>query len=163
MADKKIPFEKLTAREVMRTEILTVAVSTPLSDVERLLGEYRIGGLPVTDEAGHIAGVISMRDLVEQYSQDPDSRPRRKGSFYHLSSEELLEEDFGSFDVPQESEETAGDLMTAQVYSTSPDAKLASIAKQMVELSVHRILVVEGTKTLGIISTMDIMRALAKA
>ena len=34
--------DKITAREIMRTNVLTVSRNTPLSEVERLLGEHRI-------------------------------------------------------------------------------------------------------------------------
>ncbi len=151
----------LTARDIMQTEILTVATSTPLSDVESLLGEHRIGGIPVTDEAGHIAGVLSMRDLLELYSQDNDSQPRRGAGFYHLSTRELLEEDFDSFEVPAEAEETAGQVMTAEVYSVEVGASLDEIAKTMTKHRIHRVLVQENKKHVGLISTMDILQALA--
>ncbi|MHC5064999.1 MAG: CBS domain-containing protein [Planctomycetota bacterium] len=161
MSEKGKAWAALTARDIMQTEVLTVATSTPISEVERLLGEHRIGGIPVTDEAGHIAGVLSMRDLLELYSQDEDSRPRRGPGFYHLSSREMLEEDFDSFEVPDEAEETAGQVMTAEVYSVEASAGLDKIAKAMAEHRIHRVLVQEDRKHVGLISTMDILQALA--
>lgn len=160
---KKISWQKLTAADVMRTDVLTVSESTPLSEVERLLGETRVGGLPVTNETGHITGVVSLRDLVDRYTQDPDSRPRRGHGFYHLSAEELEEEDFDAFEVPEESEETAGDIMTAQVYNVDRTAPLKAVAAKMVELNVHRLLVTENKHNVGIISTMDVLKALAES
>ena len=152
---------RLTAANVMRTNIITVSESTPLSDVERLLGEHRIGGLPVTNETGHITGVVSIRDLVDCYTQDPDARPRRGHGFYHLSAEGLDDEDFESFEVPEEAEETARDIMTAQVYHVDKTAALCDVAAKMVELNVHRLLVTEQQHTVGIVSTMDVLKALA--
>lgn len=158
---KKTSWQDLTAADVMRTDVLTVSESTPLSEVERLLGENRIGGLPVTNETGHITGVVSIRDLVDRYTQDPDARPRRGHGFYHLSSEGLEDEDFESFEVPEEAEETAGDIMTAQVYDVDATARLRDVAAKMVELNVHRLLVTEKRHTVGIVSTMDVLKALA--
>jgi len=158
---KKTSWQDLTAADVMRTDVLTVSESTPLSEVERLLGENRIGGLPVTNETGHITGVVSIRDLVDRYTQDPDARPRRGHGFYHLSSEGLEDEDFESFEVPEEAEETAGDIMTAQVYDVDATTRLRDVAAKMVELNVHRLLVTEKRHTVGIVSTMDVLKALA--
>lgn len=158
----KTNWKDLTAADVMRTDVLTVSESTPLSEVERLLGENRIGGLPVTNETGHITGVVSIRDLVDRYTQDPDSRPRRGHGFYHLSSEDLDDEDFESFEVPEEAEETAGDIMTAQVYAVDRTTPLQEVAAKMVELNVHRLLVTEKKRTVGIVSTMDVLKALAE-
>jgi CBS domain-containing protein len=160
---KKTSWQDLTATDVMRTDVLTVSESTPLSEVERLLGENRIGGVPVTNETGHITGVVSIRDLVDRYTQDPDSRPRRGHGFYHLSAEGLEDEDFESFEVPEEAEETAGDIMTAQVYDVDAKAHLRDIAAKMVELNVHRLLVTEKKRTVGIVSTMDVLKALAES
>ena len=73
----------LTAGDVMRSDVITVPYSTPLSEVERVLSDNRISGAPVTDEAGHIVGIISVKDLIERYAEDPDARPRRGQGFYH--------------------------------------------------------------------------------
>ena len=35
----------------------------------------------------------------------------------------MLEEDFDSFEVPEESEDTAEDVMTAEVYSVDVDGR----------------------------------------
>ena len=151
----------LTAQDIMQTTVLTVSTNTPLSEVERILSEHRIGGVPVTEEAGHIVGVISIRDLIEHYSEDPGSRPRHEG-FYNMSSEELLEEDMESLELPEESQETAGELMTAQVYTVAADASLRDVCSSMVKLKIHRILVEDNKRTVGLISTMDILKALAE-
>src|SRR5262245_62162185 len=97
----------LTARDIMRRNVVTIDRATPLSEVEHILADARVSGAPVTDEAGQIVGVVSLRDLVERYVEDPDARPRRGRGFFHLSSEDLLDEDYDSADIPEESEDTA--------------------------------------------------------
>ncbi|MHC4076832.1 MAG: CBS domain-containing protein [Planctomycetota bacterium] len=156
-------WNKLTAGDVMRTDILTVSEGTPLSEVERLLNENRVGGLPVTNETGHITGVVSIRDLVDRYTQDPDARPRRGHGFYHLSAEDLEDGDLEAFELPEEAEETVGDIMTAQVYAVETTTSVRKVAAKMVELNVHRLLVTEQQKTVGIVSTMDVLNALAES
>lgn len=150
----------VTAKDVMRRQVITIPYATPLSEVERIFTDNRISGAPVTDEAGRIIGILSMRDLIERYSEDPDSRPRRGAGFYHLSSEEMLEEDYEAFDVPAESEDTAEDVMTAQVYSVPVSAGLQEIAAVMAKHRIHRVLVAENGRHVGLISTMEILDAL---
>lgn len=151
----------VTARKIMRTEVITIPYATPLSEVERILSDNRISGAPVTDEAGHIVGIVSVRDLVERYAEDPDARPRRGQGFYHLSAEEMLEEDFDSFEVPEESEETAEDVMSAEIYSVPADAGLMDIARTMAKHKIHRVLVAENGRHVGLITTMEVLQALA--
>jgi len=150
----------VTARDVMRTDVITVPYATPLSEVERILSDNRISGAPVTDESGHIVGILSLKDIISRYAEDPDSRPRRGPGFYHLSSEEMLEEDFDSFEVPKESEETAESIMTAQVYSVDVEDGLKAIAAMMSKHRIHRVLVEEDGRHVGLISTMEILDAL---
>ncbi len=72
---------------------MTVSRTALLSEVERLLTENRISGMPVVDDAGRAIGVISVKDLLERYEEDPDARPRNRPDSYRMVTEELAEED----------------------------------------------------------------------
>jgi CBS domain-containing protein len=144
----------------MRRDVVTVSYAAPLSEIERVLTDHRISGAPVVDEAGALVGVVSLRDLIQRYSEDPDARPRRGPGFYHLSSEELLDDDFDSFEVPEESEETAADVMTGGIYAVPADAGLATVAATMARHGVHRLLVTDGGAFVGLVGTLEILRAL---
>jgi CBS domain-containing protein len=148
--------------EVMKKNVVTVTADTPLSEIERLLVEHRIGGVPVTDERGHVVGVLSLRDIIDRYAEDPDARPRRGGGFYRLDSAELDEEDYESFDLPPESEDVAGDVMTANALTVNVEATLREVAGIMVKNQVHRLVVEDQNRTVGIVSTMDLLRAAAE-
>lgn len=153
-------WEQVTARDLMRTDLVTISYAAPLSQVEATLGEHGFSGAPVVDESGHIVGVISIKDLIARYSQDPDSRPRREAGFFRLSSEDMGR-DVEIVGLPAESEETAADLMTAEIYSVSPEAGLREIAMKMAKHRIHRIFVQGNNQYLGLISTMEILDALS--
>ncbi len=158
----------LTARDVMSERVITVSYSSPLSEVERVLSDNRIGGVPVTDAAGHVVGVVSARDLLDLYTEDPDARPARRGSFYQWSGideDEMDDVDFGSFRLPEESEDTAGSVMTAEAYTVSAKATLSQVAREMAEHRIHRVLVTDPDAggTVGLVTTMDLIRAIARA
>ena len=155
-------WRRLRVADIMQRNVVTVAVDTPLSEVERLLTEHRISGVPVTDERGHIVGVLSLRDIIDRYTQDPDARPRRGKGFYRLETGELDEEDFESFELPAESEDVASDVMTAEALTVNVEAPLRDVARLMVEHQVHRLVVEEEHRTVGIVSTMDLLRAASK-
>jgi CBS domain-containing protein len=67
----------LTAGDIMQTRIITVADTAPLSEIERVLTENRISGVPVVNQAGRVIGVVSVKDLLDRYVEEPDARPRR--------------------------------------------------------------------------------------
>jgi CBS domain-containing protein len=138
----------------MKTDLIVVQDSAPLSEVERVLAEDRVSGAPVVNGAGKVVGVVSMRDLVERYANDPDARSRRG-----TSSE--TDADLDSYDVPTDSEATAADVMTGDVHWIPSSAGLAEVAREMTRLGVHRLLVRDGNQYVGLVGTMDVLRALA--
>lgn len=151
----------VTARDIMRKNVVTVNYATPLSEVEQRLSDHRISGAPVTDESGHIIGIVSLKDLIARYAENSDATPRRGPGFFHLSTEEMSDDDFDTFEVPAEAEETAGDIMSGEVFSVDAGAGLKEIAVEMVEHRVHRVLVAENGKYVGLISTMEIIDSLS--
>lgn len=157
------PWPHLTARDVMRRDVITIDRATPLSEVERVFADQKISGAPVTDETGAIVGVLSLRDLVERYVEDADARPRRSRGYFHLSTEELEDDDYELTELPEETEETAEDVMTAEVFSVAADAPLAEVARAMVEKRIHRVLVQSGGHFAGIVGTFEILQVLALA
>ena len=154
------PADKLTARDVMQTELLTVSVSTPLSEVERLLGERGVGGVSVTNETGHLVGVVSMGDLVEHYAEGPVNRARLAPGFYH-DTLEGCDESMATFGGFAGDGETASDIMTGGVYAVEADASLHDAAREMLRLKIHRILVKENGQHVGLISAFDLLKAFA--
>jgi CBS domain-containing protein len=155
------PWPHLTARDVMRRDVITIDRATPLSEVERVLADQKISGAPVTDETGAIVGVISLRDLVERYVEDTDARPRRSRGYFHLSTEELEDDDYELTELPEETEETAEDVMTAEVFAIDADAPLAEVARTMVERRIHRVLVSSGGHFAGIVGSFEVLQAIA--
>lgn len=156
----------LTAGDVMQTRILTVADTAPLSEVERVLCENRISGCPVVDQSGRIVGVVSLRDLVERYVEDPGSRPRHGRSFYEMPAEEVTDPDDDAYEPteePPESEEIARDVMTAEIYHVTTEATLPDVARKMVSHKIHRVLVTDAAtgRPAGIVTTMGVLAALA--
>lgn len=152
-------WDQLTARDIMRTEVITVAADASLQEVERLLGEHGIGGVPVTNQTGHIIGVVSMRDLIARYAQNPDSRLH--GSSFYMDNDDDVRDELEAFEIPEDAGETAADIMTPTAYTIDVNCGLVEIATEMVKRGVHRILVTEEKRKVGFLSSMDVLRALA--
>jgi CBS domain-containing protein len=53
------------------------------------------------------------------------------------------------------------DIMTARPFTIGPGADVREAARQMLYGDVHRLFVAEGDQVVGIISTTDIVRAIA--
>lgn len=158
----------VTAKDLMRHDVVTVSKTTPLAELVRVLATHRISGAPVIDADGSIVGVVSMRDLIDHDSERSESPPARAGGWFAAPFEHVLEceEDSAAcVDVPGDSTETVADIMTADVISVPADAGIREIARVMTRRGVHRVLVErEGAPGVyvGIVGTYQILDMLAE-
>jgi CBS domain-containing protein len=53
------------------------------------------------------------------------------------------------------------DIMTRRVLTVPADAPIAEVARIMVEAHLHRLLVADRDKLVGIVSTLDVLRSIA--
>ena len=60
----------MKVREIMTSNVVSVREDSPVREVAQTLHRYRISGVPVCDEAGHMVGLISEYDLMAK----PDAR-----------------------------------------------------------------------------------------
>ena len=132
MVVKGATLKTLRVREIMTREVFTVAASTSIDDAARTLTFHRVGGAPVL-EHGRIVGVVSKSDLV-----DP-RRSSRPGAA------------------------TVTDVMTRVIYAVREGDPASMAVKLMAEESIHRVIVVgDGGRVAGIVTSMDIVRAVAR-
>jgi CBS domain-containing protein len=149
--------EDLTVGAAMSTELIALTPETSLTSAARLLVTCRISGAPVIDAAGRPVGVISLTDLA-----DPD-RPRSDGegvcAYYRYDHGVLHLEGDGV--VTRDG--VVADVMTRHVLAVAPTTKLIEAIRYMSQLAVHRLLVADGEKLVGIITSMDVLRAIAQS
>jgi len=177
----------VSLREIMTTDLVTVSPDLTLQEVAQVFAERRISGAPVVS-GKELVGVISTTDLVDFETTTPGT-PRQRadrvewGEIEPIPLVEGAEEDppvfFTEFwddagadvlerfesDSPEwnrMAEATVGGAMTTSVVSLPPDASVQEAAQLMLAAGVHRILVLdESGELLGLVSTSDIVRAVA--
>jgi predicted transcriptional regulator len=154
---KKSPLSELTAGEVMQPAVITVDRRTPIAEVERVFAEQRITGCPVTDDQGRIVGVISVRNLVERYAKGADRRPE---GFYDAPSWDA-DAEYGARPAKERMEDVVEDVMSKHVFAVDKEAAVPEVARAMIRHSVHRLLVEHRGRYIGLVSSTDILRAVA--
>ena len=122
---------KVFAKDVMETKVKTVGRDLALTELERQLVDAGISGCPVVAESGDVVGVVSARDVLA-----------------HMCEKDA-----------QERQLTVADMMSTDVVAVSPEAPLHEVAALMTEKKIHRILVLEDKKLVGIVSSSDIVKA----
>ena len=125
--------------ELMQRNVKTVGSDASVAEAIVSLADAHISGMPVVDGVGKVIGVLSTTDVLaaEAEAEDPTAR------------QTLLEET------------AVRDIMTPRPFTIAQDEDVREAARQMLYADVHRLFVAEGGKVVGIISTTDIVRAVA--
>jgi len=146
----------LTIRDVMSRPALTVRPETPLKDVARLLVEHRISGLPVTDAAGVVIGVVSEADLL--------LKEQGVANVHHRPLARLLGESSATrAQLTKLAAITAGEAMTVPAITISGDRPIAEAAAIMTGRSINRLPVVDDGVLVGVVSRADLIRAYVRS
>lgn len=141
--------ETLTAADVMTRDVVCLNEELEIRECEKILLERGISGAPVVDREGHLVGVLSKTDIVGHYHETGvtgdiyEVRPTSKG--------EVVEYDAGR----------ACDLMTPVPCVATESATVADLAALMLRREVHRVVICRRRQVVGIVSSMDILRAIA--
>ncbi len=129
----------MTVAELMQRNVKTVGSETSLAEAIVSLADAHISGMPVVDGTGKVIGVLSTTDVLaaEAEAEDPTAR------------QTLFENT------------AVREIMTSRPFTIAADEDLREAARQMLYADVHRLFVAEGDKVVGVISTTDIVRAVA--
>lgn len=145
----------MRARDIMTTELVTVAPSTSVSALAQLLVERKISAVPVI-EHGKLVGLVSEGDLLHREETGTESRPSWWKELFRST------EDRATAYVKAHGKR-AGDVMTTKLTTVGPDAELAELADLMQRHRVKRLPVVEDGALLGIVARADLLRVLVQA
>ena len=125
--------------DFMQTDVLTITEDAPVSDAIVLLADGHVSALPVLNAAGQLVGIVSSTDILTAEAESDGGRALDRVASHTRTAE----------------------IMTRVPRTIEPDAELKLAAQEMLYLDVHRLLVVEGGRLMGIISQSDIVRAVA--
>lgn len=111
--------------------VISVQPATTVNDIAALLGERRIGAVLVLDEAEHLQGIVSERDIVRVIGQ-------------HGAA---------ALDL------TAADVMTREVRTATPATRVVEAMEIMTQGRFRHLPVLDYGVLIGLISIGDIVKA----
>lgn len=76
-SEKGIVVPPISVEEAMTPRPLTFAISTEVAHLASTMIEHRIDSIPVVDESGALAGLVTSSDLLQLLAEEPDEAPRR--------------------------------------------------------------------------------------
>lgn len=144
------------ARDIMKTDVVTISPETEVIEAARMLLERHINGLPVIDEQGSLVGILCQSDLVAQQKKVPvPSLFTFLDGFVATSSIRQMEKELRKIAAIRVSEAMTPDPVTIQ-----PETRLETVAELMVDNNFHTLPVVEGGRLVGIVGKEDVLRTL---
>ena len=123
----------ITAREIMRENVVTINLESSLEEAIELMLSQEISGLPVTDNQGHLVGIVTEFALLA------------------IVYDEKIRQD------------TISEHMTANVLTIEADDPISMIADMCIVHRVRRVPVMENGRIVGMISRRDVLKALYEA
>jgi CBS domain-containing protein len=143
----------------MTTEVLSFRPDDNVADAMTGLIERGVDAAPVVDGEGRVVGIISTGDLIVQETELhlPTVISLFGATLELPSSKRHFEED-----LRRALGATVADVMTADPVTTGPDATVEEAATTMHAESVSRLPVVTDGALVGIISRVDILRAMIR-
>lgn len=126
--------------ELMQRDVKSIRSEASIAEAILTLADAHVSGLPVLDGSGKMVGVVSSSDVLAAEAEAEDATARQT----------LLE----STQVQE--------IMTRRPYTIAQTAEVHEAAQQMLYADVHRLFVTDADTVVGVISTTDIVRAVAR-
>jgi CBS domain-containing protein len=131
----------MNVKQLMSTNTVTIDEQASCREAIALMCRYRIRHLPVVDDQGRLAGIVTDRDVRHHLF-----RPDVFRSIGSVPVEQLL----AATPVP--------DIMSTPVISVAPGATLDEAARRMREDRVGALPVVEDGRIVGIVTETDLLQ-----
>ena len=150
----------LVAKDVMTSSVVSIGVTEQLIEVAQRLIDAHVTGLPVVKD-GRLVGIISRSDFVrapillktmDEYVSD------------RLHEDSLQQKPHAEFDGFRSRlrHMTVADVMTTEVETCVPDTPIEEIGTKMVRHHIHRVVVVDNDRPVGIVGSLDLVKLLGR-
>lgn len=145
----------MKAREFMRRDLTSVELDTTVSQVIYLMHQSGLSSLPVVDEDGRVAGVVSERDLI---------RAVLPGYVDMLQSASFLPSlDQLSRKLHEIGDKPIAKFMVHEVVAARPDDNDLHLADLMIRKALKQIPVLdEQSRLVGVVRRIDLLHRLRR-
>jgi len=121
------------ARDIMKTNVLAVAMDADIYEAIRIMVANNITGLPVIDGSGRLVGVVTEKDVLTLLYNVEDHPGR------------------------------VADFMTREVVAFEEDTELITVAENLCRSHFRRVPILDQGKLVGIVSRKDVIRHIKEA
>jgi CBS-domain-containing membrane protein len=129
---------KMKARDIMTGGVLTIQDNATVDEARSMLMEEDISALPVLNQESDLVGIVTQTD------------------FFNLNNWFQKQVEVNANFL---ADMKVRDVMTRQVVTLVEESTLEEVTRAMVNHGVHRVLIANEEKIMGVISTLDVLKA----
>lgn len=142
-------------RDIMIAEVVKVTEGTAIKDLCRILSEFGVSGVPVVSEDGDLRGIVSEKDIIAHQVAGLEA-DFIDSDIYELISSKYL----GDYELNRGQQRIyVEEIMNREVVTVSPDHSIEEASRILLAKQLHRLPVVEDGKVVGIVSSLDLLKA----
>lgn len=144
----------MKVKDIMTEPVITVGEDTSLQEVAQIMLENRIGGVPVINESGELAGIVTESDFTAKEKCVPFSlfrAPQLFGAWLGNDAEELYA---AARQVP------VREIMSTSVVTVTENDPIEKVLELILKYDVNRVPVVKDRKPVGIVARRDLLRVM---
>jgi CBS domain-containing membrane protein len=145
---------KNLVKDLMTSEVTVIREDREVHELEKLLLQQRIHGVPVVDIHERIIGVVSQTDLLNwHFETGVDGMPFHAEVQGGKAARGLHLSDIRTARVSE--------IMSPLIHVIGPESSVQEAASRLIRERIHRLIVVDAEfRVLGVLSALDVLAAL---
>ncbi len=144
----------MRAHQIMTRDVITVTPHTTIEEAAKIMLETRISGLPVMDDAGRLAGIVSESDFMRR-GEIGTGRKRPAWLQFFMGPGKAASE------FVQERGRKVEDVMTRDPITVGEETPLEDLVRLMEKNDIKRLPVMSGRTLTGIVTRSNLLQAVA--
>jgi CBS domain-containing protein len=144
----------MRADQIMSRRVITIRPEAPIANAIKLMLDHHISGLPVTDAAGRLIGIVCESDFVRRSEVGTEHTHSRLLTVL-LGADQIARE------FVKEHGRKVAQVMTPNPATAEESTPLAEIADLMERRHLNHIPILRGERIVGIITRSDFLSAVA--
>ncbi len=144
----------MKASDIMTTTVVSVGANDTVRHAATLMARHHVSALPVLDQNGALAGIVSEGDLLHR--EETQTEKRRSWWLDLVTGQETRAREYVKAFATH-----IRDVMTSNLVTVTESATLGEIANILESKHIKRVPVMRGAKVVGIVSRANLIQALA--
>ena len=117
---------------MMKSQVWSIGMDDTVAEVEDFMSKHGVSWVPVQEPGGMVVGVVSVPDLLQFHVRKGDPAATR-----------------------------AWQICSYKPLSVTPETSVSEVARLMLHHKVHHVVVTDGERLVGVVSSLDFVRQLA--